>query len=221
MANQLSLCTCQVNCKFSETLRANYWNAYISAHLDFMCSTWIVSFYCPIPSLTHLSSNLGRPNITETRTHLQLWSIAHQVWTWCVWHVMYLTCFCCIHKAFPTSRSLTTGCTWWVNKCKLYTTFSSYRLKLLSVNECKKEFVFKLFLREKKRELLNSSHRIGPLHAFLHSLLLVVPCICVLVSLLHLSLHMIFSSVKFISVLCYIYLFPETFKPTHLNNNPA
>lgn len=60
------------------------------------------------------------------------------------------------------------------------------RLKLLSVNECKKEFVFKLFLREKKRELLNSSHRIGPLHSFLHSLLLVVPGICVLVSLLHL-----------------------------------
>jgi hypothetical protein len=32
---------------------------------------------------------------------------------------------------------------------------------------------------------------------------------------------MIFSSVKFISLLWYIYLFPETFKPTHLNNNPA
>lgn len=68
-------------------------------------------------------------NITKTRTHLQLWSIAHQVWTWCVWNVMCLTCFCCIHKAFPTSRSLTTGCTRWVNKCK-----TVYHIFLLDSN---------------------------------------------------------------------------------------
>jgi hypothetical protein len=57
-----------------------------------------------------------------------------------------------------------------------------------------------VFEREKKRAMEQQSQD-WAIALISPSLLLVVPCICVLVSLLHLILHMIFSSVKFISLL--------------------